>query len=608
MSGQSQGQRILLDRPVLLGRDPQSRVLFDDEMISRHHALIESLDGQLVIRDLGSKNGTFVNGQEAEEAQFVKVNDRIRLGKTLIALIAADDPLATESSSGVETRGGHGFGPDSDWDPANPEMEEKIQISRRDLRRATELSGKVSALCRLRHSLGPVVSTIRREFRADAAGAFLIDPLYEPAFVEGPVSLTPEHVAVLDAVRRRTRWRSFFLPDPGGDRQVMVMPLMVDEEVRAVLLLRREAGRAFEDGALGFADTVSECLRAVPLRQALSDGAAGMLPDNLGIVGSSDVINRAREQIRTYAGASVTVLIRGESGTGKELCARGLWQLSGRRFAPFLEVNCACMMPELIESELFGHERGAFTGAASRRIGKIELANGGTLFLDEIGEMPMELQAKLLRVFEGQPFYRLGGTELIRSDVRFLCATNRDLERMVEEGRFRRDLYHRVNVLSMDMPPLRERLEDISELVPYLISRMQEDLNGQRRYTVTPKAYRRLLSHAWPGNVRELQNVIQRIVLLNSGTVIDEEQIPPEIGEDHESTTIKLPRLQVLTEMMEREEITRALLESKGHKSQAARTLGISRPTLDKKIKSYGLNALTIHRRRDGDSSGPEPD
>ncbi len=600
MSGANQGQHFVVDRPILLGRDPKARLRFSDDLISRHHSLIEVVGSKLMIRDLGSKNGTFVNGQEITEPFQLRVNDRVRIGRTLLAVVM-ESKETRDSSTGAEVTN-----PDEDYKMDSEPIRENIQIKRSTLRRATELTARIGALCKVRHSLSAIVSVIRKEFRADTAGVFMVDPPFEPSFVEGPLQLTEENITFLQSWQLGGSNKAIFVQGKtdvtplraNTDRMAIAFPLRINEETRAVFILRRDESRAFDHDDLQFAETLSECIRVIPLHKVLSEGQPEMLPDHLGIVGSSEAMQQVRELLRSYAEAVVTVLIRGESGTGKELCARAIAQLSPRRFGPYVELNCACMLPELIEAELFGHERGAFTGAASRRIGKLEIADGGTLFLDEIGEIPIDLQAKLLRVLEGQAFYRLGGTEQIKTEIRFICATNRDLEAMVEEGKFRRDLYHRINILTIELPPLRQHLEDIPELVPYLMNQIKEELPERRDFTVTPKAYRRLLSHSWPGNVRELENMLQRVMLMTDDTRIDEKHIPEGIGDRHDGTTIKLPRLQVLTEMMEREEISRALVEAGGQKSQAAKLLGISRPTLDKKIKTYNLASLTSNRSK----------
>jgi DNA-binding NtrC family response regulator len=247
-----------------------------------------------------------------------------------------------------------------------------------------------------------------------------------------------------------------------------------------------------------------------------------------GIVGHTHGVREVLERIHMLAPVNSTVLITGESGTGKELAARAIHRLSPRRGKPFITVNCAAIPETLLESELFGHEKGAFTGATSRRRGMFELADQGTLFLDEIGEMPLPLQTRLLRVLETQKFMRVGGDTEISVDVRIIAATNRDLRQAVEQGTFRRDLYYRLNVLHLDLPPLRDRTSDIHILVRRFIEEFSQ-LHDREFKGLSSEAMQILLDYAWPGNVRELRNLIESMVVLAPGSVIDAEDIPPDI-------------------------------------------------------------------------------
>jgi len=247
-----------------------------------------------------------------------------------------------------------------------------------------------------------------------------------------------------------------------------------------------------------------------------------------GIVGETEAIEEALERVVQIAGVGSTVLIQGESGTGKELVARGIHALSSRRHRPFIAVNVAALPETLLESELFGHEKGAFTGASSLRKGFFELADSGTIFLDELGEMPAATQTKLLRVLETREFRRVGGEETIRVNVRVLAATNRSLRQEVVEGNFRRDLYHRLNVLRIDMPPLRERKEDIPLLVERFVREVSEE-HGRPFPGIDQAAMRILVEYEWPGNVRELRNLVESMVVLSPGRPIRPEDIPPEV-------------------------------------------------------------------------------
>ncbi|MEO8376181.1 MAG: sigma-54 dependent transcriptional regulator, partial [Candidatus Sumerlaeota bacterium] len=423
--------------------------------------------------------------------------------------------------------------------------------------------------------------------------------------IDGVMPLQGDQIAPLIAARG-TAWRCELVnaqPETALSSNfrspLMVMPLRLSEETKWLVFLRRDESNPFDEADVNLAEMLAECLRLAPLTNLQRGSLKQQLPPHLGIIGSSDAMKRVRDLLQSYAPTSATVLIRGESGTGKELCARAIAHLSPRRFANYVELNAACMMPDLLESELFGHEKGSFTGATDQRVGKLEAANGGTLFLDEIGELPLELQAKLLRVLEGQPFYRVGGNALVHCDVRFICATNRDLEEMVREGKFREDLYHRINILAINIPPLRDHIDDVPELMTHLLAKIQENDASVREFHIGPRVYRRLLAHNWPGNVRELHNVLQRMLIHAEGTTIGEDIIPDSVGisGDENDTTHKAPRLQMLTEMMEREEIMRTMLAAKGQKSNAAKLLGISRPTLDKKIKFYGLGSLADKTR-----------
>jgi transcriptional regulator with PAS, ATPase and Fis domain len=277
-------------------------------------------------------------------------------------------------------------------------------------------------------------------------------------------------------------------------------------------------------------------------------------------------------------------VIRGESGTGKELIARAIHAQSPRRFFPIVAVNCGAIPETLLESELFGHEKGAFTGAQYRRKGKIELAHGGTLFLDEIGDIPAKMQVDLLRVLESHRFTRLGGTQEIESDFRLICATNRDLEELVREGTFREDLYYRIHVFAIDVPPLRERREDIPELVEHFVHKFGRAM-GKPPKQLTADADQLLRSYDWPGNVRELENAIERAMVVGQGNRIRPEDLPLHV--EREAARPKERSLEAL----ERDHIERVLREESGNVSQAARVLGIDRGTLYNKMKKYGIRS-----------------
>lgn len=323
------------------------------------------------------------------------------------------------------------------------------------------------------------------------------------------------------------------------------------------------------------------------LRRQLSEAAA-----RPGILGRSPAMLAMQETIATVAPTEATVLITGESGTGKELVARALHSGSARADKPMVTVNCAALAENLLESELFGHEKGSFTGADRRREGRFVQANGGTLFLDEIGEMPLPLQAKLLRALQEGEVQRVGSDAPLTVDVRVLAATNRDLREEVARRRFREDLYFRLNVISLEVPPLRDRGEDI----PVLAAHFLERFAGRNRKSIrgfSPQAVDSLLRYAWPGNVRELENAVERAVILCNGDLITRRELPAAITEaasPEEASSAAVGALAGLPlDELERRAIGETLRCTGDNKSEAARQLGITRATLHNKLRKYGL-------------------
>jgi len=354
------------------------------------------------------------------------------------------------------------------------------------------------------------------------------------------------------------------------------------------------------------------------IRKALEAGKfmrshVDLNPDSLliggeAIIGTSRAMQDVYKAIGRVSPTDATVLVRGESGTGKELVARAIYQHSLRSQKPFLIINCVAIPETLLESELFGYEKGAFTGAAHRRIGKIEQADGGTVFLDEIGDMPAPIQAKILRLLQEKNFERLGGRETISVDVRIIAATNRDLERALAEGRFREDLYYRLKVVTISLPPLRERRGDMRALVDYLLGSHSASI-GIENPGITEDAFAMLEGYSWPGNVRELGNTIQKALIFNRGAPVSREDILPAIKNSKKNNDDKgnqdKPILDWIRHVLASEErenlfescvyrfssilISEALRISGGNRSRAARMLGLSRPTLHAKIDKYGI-------------------
>jgi len=375
-----------------------------------------------------------------------------------------------------------------------------------------------------------------------------------------------------------------------GAYDYLAKPFDLDE---ALLLAQRalEAARLTQEVAL--------------LRRGLQE-----VREFSALIGRHPRMQDVYKTIGRVAGTDVTVLLRGESGTGKELVARAIHHYSRRSGRPFVAVSCAAIPATLLESEMFGHERGAFTDARERRLGKFELAHGGTLYLDEIGDMPLELQTKLLRALQERSIERLGGQESIRIDVRVLAATNRDLEALMREGRFREDLYYRLNVVTLNLPPLRERRRDIPLLVEHFLGKYADEL-GERG--VAPEALDRLVGHDWPGNVRELENVIQRAMVLATNGVILPEHLP--IGPVSAAASVAVDATledvierklmecvrglrdraaanlyDLMVALVEKPLLRAVLRETEGNQVRAAQILGINRNTLRKKLTEHGID------------------
>jgi formate hydrogenlyase transcriptional activator len=378
------------------------------------------------------------------------------------------------------------------------------------------------------------------------------------------------------------------------------------DHVLGVLGLARRTEMAFSPDDLEFLARIANQV-AMAVENALAYGQIAALKDKLAqekvyleeeirtghhfeeIVGESAALRRVLKEVETVAPTEATVLIRGETGTGKELIARALHDLSPRRDRTFVKLNCAAIPTGLLESELFGHEKGAFTGAISQNVGRFELAHQGTLFLDEVGDIPPELQPKLLRALQEQEFERLGSTRTIKVDVRLVAATNRDLAQMVADGKFRSDLYYRLNVFPVVLPPLRDRRDDIPLLVRHFTHQFARRV-GRRIETIPTEALDALTQYAWPGNIREMQNVIERAVILSPGPSL---QIP--LGDlPAAAPQTRVPaRAPVTLSDAEREHILGALRETDwvlgGPKGAAAR-LGMARSTLHWKMKKLGLS------------------
>jgi len=387
------------------------------------------------------------------------------------------------------------------------------------------------------------------------------------------------------------------------DISFICAPIKLGNEVIGALSADRlfDAGVSLQEDVRLLSIIASMISQAVRLRQSAQEERHILLEENLrlqdalkerfrpsNIVGNSKGMQMVYDLIAQVSRSDATVLIRGESGTGKELVAHAIHFNSLRASKPFIKVNCGALPESVVESELFGHEKGAFTGAIATRKGRFELAHGGTIFLDEIGDLSPTTQIKFLRVLQEKEFERVGGTQTIKTDVRVITATNRSLEELIEEGRFRQDLYYRLNVFPIHIPPLRERKTDIPLLADHFVEKYSKANHKTIRRVSTP-AIDMLMSYHWPGNVRELENCIERAVVLSSDHVIHGHHLPPTLQTAEASGTAHEGTLDGTLENVERDLILDALKAARGNKAKAARSLGISERIMGLRVKKYGI-------------------
>lgn len=683
--------RLAPDQRAVIGRASSNSIAIRSHQASRRHAEVGWDDGAWWLRDLGSRNGTLLGGERIQQAaRRLADGDHIEIaGCTLTFVTRIGDAfarpptpnpasvLATASDDQLTLEG-----------LASSEITHRLheshylgEVAPQDAAAGSDgpAAGDQAwpTLFRLAYRVASCQSIEQAAELTLQALAAAVPHGYGGVFLGGGAEKQPELITFV-----APQHRSYRRPAPSivqalaGGQPILVRNLLDDGELQAadsrgelstqsVLLAPIVHRRASDAGGVaGYLHlyTTGAAAELTPQHLELAAAAAGVLGaavDNLRqhgalvqslrrsrravdslrqrldesvrIIGTSPPITRLREVIRRVAPTDATVLVRGESGVGKELVAGAIHQGSPRRDGPLICLNCAALSPTLLESELFGHEKGAFTGATEQKKGKFEAADGGTLMLDEIGEMDINLQAKLLRVLEGHRFERLGGHQPLRVDVRLIAATNRDLAAEVAAGRFRSDLYYRLNVVEILVPPLRDRGSDILKLADHYIAYFA-DKTARTVDGLTQAARAALVQHCWPGNVRELKNVIERAVVLGNDTLIDAEDLglpaarddagDPRAGDlsgsdeaglqpgadcpfSTESATrggttassdARRTKRPLSLADLERQHLIDVLHSTAGNKSRAATILGIERSTLDRKLKRYSLGPETYRR------------
>ena len=614
-----------------IGRAPANQVVLKDDLCSRHHAEIYRTPDGWMLRDLGSLNGFQHNGKPARGEVPLQPKDEVTIGKTVLVFVedliqlpeapTRNDP-PPESAQGFEIT--RRLGQTKFLPPTPPEAATTTPAPTTPARvPASEALGVLYRLAvemadaQTPADLGELaVAALLRATPAEVGAvlAFGEGRELEPIVYASRYPGRPTYHKVSRFVSQEvlTSKQAVLAENVAGDRHLkdresltelraaslICAPVVADDKPVGLLHLysTSTAVRLGPDDlelALAAANQLGAVWSKVRKQAGLSvevESLKAQLRVESELIGNTPALRRVEEQIGRVAATRATVLIRGESGVGKELVARAIHLSSPRKDSPLVCLNCAALTETLLESELFGHEKGAFTGATERMAGKFEAADGGTIFLDEIGEMAMATQAKFLRVLEGQPFERVGGNVPIKVDVRVVAATNRPLEEAVRAGKFRKDLYFRLQVVQVDVPPLRDRPDDVVVLADHFLKRFVRE-TGRKVKGFTAAAVTKMQGYAWPGNVRELRNVVERAVALGQGPTIDADEIwlsPLGSGSGESDAMPGTYRPRSLDEV-EKEHIERTLKHTGGNKSQAAGILGIERSTLDRKIKGYGL-------------------
>jgi transcriptional regulator with GAF, ATPase, and Fis domain len=610
-----------------LGRATTNRIVLKDELCSREHAEIYYADGHWRLRDLNSLNGTRVNDTVLDSEWELSPKDEIHVGRTHLVFVDHPEQLpdlriASSDSGGVaiKKRLGHTRFltplPPTTTAEQTPSPHHNHSLNRQlsllyrlalDMGSAGDIQELVSVVLdglleAIHADVGAILSVKESrkleilDHRQREPGAKMYRLVSE--YVSNEVLDSREAILAVDIAGDRHLSNRESIADIGAT-SLICAPVMFQDKVLALIhLYSTKADKGLDAENLEFAMAVAKHLGSAihqMNRQMSLTAENRSLRDQLRVeselVGVSPAIKAIESQIARVASTNATVLIRGESGAGKELVARAIHYSSPRKDGPFVCLNCAALTETLLESELFGHEKGAFTGATDKKVGKFEAANHGTIFLDEIGEMNISTQAKLLRVLEGHPFERVGGGTQIRVDVRVVSATNQPLEKALQAGAFRRDLFFRLQVVEIRGPSLRERRSDIPLLAEHFLNRFVRE-TGRKIRGFTPTAMKKMEEYDWPGNVRELRNVVERAVALGLGPTID----APDIWLSSLEASGPQPVVQqpASYEPMSLEEVEkRYILETLRHtdwnKSQAASILNIERSTLDRKIKAYEL-------------------
>jgi transcriptional regulator with GAF, ATPase, and Fis domain len=599
----------LIDGGLSIGRDSSNQLCLIDPVVSRKHCTIKQAGDNFELNDLDSHNGTFVNGIPVR-CKTIDHGDTIRIGNSELVFLLHEGDLTpnpkvrlTERSSsstvGV-TKGTH--------TAALPTFGTEVGRMARDLAAVFRISSIINSIRDSELLQRELLRLIFEVIPAESGAVILVTDLDEETHAicawnryhdpAPPIEIQRE--LVHRAIWERSATFTSSASNPTGSQvpqNILCQPLVaVERTIGVIYLTSSHPAPPFREDHIHFLESASH-IAAVTLENILALDTLRsenlrlkqQLNPNTSLVGESRQIRQLQSFISKVAPSDSTVLIRGESGTGKEVVARSIHQSSQRHECPFVAINCAAIPETLIESELFGHEKGAFTGAIGTRKGKLEAAEDGTLFLDEIGELAPPMQAKLLRVLQQREFERVGGTHSVPFKARVLAATNKNLEQAIKSSEFRQDLYYRLNVVSVALPPLREHRDDIPLLALYFASKYAE--RSKRPFKGISKEARALLmNYSWPGNVRELENAIEHAIVLGLTEEILPEDLPNGILEE-QSAELAGARYHDVLNQSKKEMILNTLRETKGSYPEAARLLGVHPKYLHRLAKNLGLKS-----------------
>ena len=613
--GPKRGVRIDLAETCVVGRLSAADVQLIDEKVSREHCKFTVVDGAVTVEDLGSHNGTYVNGEPLKAPRTLAPGDEIAVGDSLFVFQPELD-VAPARFGDATLIVSPATPPGAAVEPGVSSSPRAAAVTPAHLTAVAKLAGALAIAADTESAARAVLDAIGVNLKGDRAFVLLWDPVRRAVTPlvgksDGPAVTISRRVletaadgrkvvSLDDAVESRS-FKDSKSVIRHGLRSVLVAPVMHGTQVEGFLHIDSKQVSAYTEAdvhlltafaALAASHRLGLPRAHAPVAARVTSGGAADRP-----AGGSASWREALRIAESAAAVSSTILITGESGTGKEEVARFVHQRSPRNAKPFVAVNCGAIPEALAESELFGHEKGAFTGATGMREGKVEAADGGTLFLDEIGDLPLSIQVKLLRVLQERAFYRVGSAIPRRVDIRVIAATHHDLEAEVKSGRFREDLFYRLNVLRIHLAPLRERTEDLEPLAQALLIRVCVSV-GRKNPGLSKEALGALMAHPWPGNARELANVLERMVVLRPGGTdapFGRADVGSALGAGPGAVAdpgVEVPGATLADKVaaLEKSEVENALKRARGVKSRAAEMLGISRPTLDKKIADLAID------------------